>query len=111
MLMVLHMMVYCVFVAAVLIYLLVSSATGRHKQFRRSTIIGLVASPIGLVVPYLLFWLIALACNHSWPLEGIPIIDPIGRVLIPSILFLGPCVCPPLILFLAIRFRRRQDLI
>jgi hypothetical protein len=110
MLMVFHIMVYCVFVAAVLIYLLVSTTTGKHRQYRRSTIVGLFASPIGLIVPYLLFMFIAYVCNHSWPLEGIPIIDPIGRVFVSALLLLGPCVGPPIILFVTIHFMKRRDL-
>lgn len=111
MLIVFHILVYCVFVVAVLTYLTVSFASGKLKQFRRSTILGLVASPIGLVVPYLLFMLIVFACHHSWPFHGIPIIDPIARVLVTALLLLGPCAGPPIVLFLVIRFRKRQDVV
>ena len=103
-----HIMVYSVFVAAVLVYLLVSLVTGRHKQYRRPTIFGLLASPIGLVVPYLLFMLVVLAGHHSWPFDGIPIIDPIARVLVPALQLLGPLIGPPLVLFLTIRFMKKQ---
>lgn len=110
MLMVFHVAVYCLFLVAALIYLLTSLGSGPRKEYRRPAVIGLLVSPIGLVAPYLLFMLVAFACNHSWPFDGIPVIDPIARVLVVALLFLGPCVGPPFVLFMAIRLAQRKGL-
>jgi hypothetical protein len=110
MLMVLHIAVYCLFLVAAVIYLLTSLGSGLRMEYRRPAIIGLLVSPVGLVVPYLLFMLVAVACNHSWPFDGIPVIDPIARVLVAALLLLGPCVGPPFVLFMAIRLAQRKGL-
>jgi len=109
MLLLLHIFVYCVFVAAVLIYMLAGSASGRRKQYRRPMIIGLVASPLGLVAPYLFFILAALFCNEPWSYDGIPVVGPYLRAFFPALLWFGPCVGPPMVFFLALRFTKRPD--
>ena|ERR1022692_3047656 len=108
MLIMLQLFVYCVLALILLVFLLISRKDSECIPHHRGLWIGLLASPSGLVIPYLVILLFTSTFQGTWPFEGIPIIGPIGQLLGVVFLLLGPCIGPPLAVYLALRFTRRD---
>jgi hypothetical protein len=108
MLFVAHGFFFIVFVATVLVFLLATRKSVRLAPYRDGVILGLLLSPLGIVGPYLLFGLIVLLCQGTWPFDGIPLVDGIARVLVPSILLFAPCICPALVVLITARRKKKN---
>lgn len=96
----LQLFVYCVLALILLVFLLISRKDSECIPYHRGLWIGLLASPLGFVIPYLVSLLFTSTFQGKWPFEGIPIIDPIGQLLGVAFLLLGPCIGPPLVVYL-----------
>ena len=106
MLIALQLIVYCVLALMLLVFLLISRRDAECKPYHRGLWIGLLASPLGLAIPYLAILLFSAAFQGRWPFEGIPIIDPTAQFLGVAFLLLGPFIGPPLVVYLALRFTK-----
>jgi len=101
---ILHLFIYGIMAAGLFVYLLLNYKTAAPCLWA-----GLLASPIGIIVPYLVFGAIVAGCHGSWPFEGIPVIDPVARLLVPTILLVGPIVGPPIVVYGIFKRSRRAS--
>src|SRR4051794_38498634 len=107
MLIALQLVPYLLLILVVLGLLAFSGSHEGLKLYRRGLTFGLALSPLGFVLPYLAFMGIVAVCHGTWPTDGIPVVGPLARILVPALLMIGPVVGPPLVIFFVARRCRK----
>jgi hypothetical protein len=96
-------------VGVVAFLLVLTSRSARLGRYRRGLFIGLCASPVGFIAPYLLLALIMWLCHGTWPTDGIPVIDTIARIFVGFLPIAGPCIGPVIVIIAAMFIYRRHQ--
>ena len=104
-----QMFVYFVVVSLSLVFLQLSKGSMRFQPYRKGVLVGICASPVGFVAPYVLFGLLVLLCHGTWPVNGIPVIDAIARVFVVCLPILGPCAGPIVVVLGVAIFHPRTE--
>jgi len=112
MIIVFHLFFFCLTSGAALLLVALSPFSKKLKAWRKSILIGVGFSPVGLIFPYLLFGAIVWICHGTWPPEKIPVVNILSSIGVSSLLILGPCVGPPLTILLVACFhwKRRKPI-
>ena len=102
-----HILFYCAYVTVVALLLLYIWVSGKLRSYRRGVLLGLLFSPVGLVLPYLLFLGVGFLYYRTSPPYDFADVHPALRVPMLLLLFFGPLVGPPVALLCAVAWSAR----